>query len=73
MSSVRDRKHIGVLHRANIEIFWIRDTDTVKGILGYPREIIRREREGGRLVTFTEINDWPDGDKVVMGVDIQIM
>ena len=72
-SSVGDREKLEFLHRSNINIFWSRDTATMKGILGHTKEIVRREREGGMLVPFSEINDWPVGDKVGIDVAIQIM
>ena len=45
----------------------------MKGILGYTKEIVRRAREGGRLLTLIEINDCPSRDKVGMGVAIQML
>ena len=45
----------------------------MKGILGYTKEIVRRERERGRLVPFSEINPWPIRDEVGMGVAIQML
>ena len=46
-TSVGDRNTLYVLRRENLDIFWSRDTATVKGIIGYTYKIIRREREGG--------------------------
>ena len=45
----------------------------MKGVLGYTKEILRRAREGGSLVPFTEINTCRVRDKVVMSMAIQIM
>ena len=49
-SSVWDREKLEFLHRSNINIFWTRDTATMKGVLWYTNKIINRAREGGRLV-----------------------
>ena len=72
-SSVGDRQALDVLRRANIDIFWSRNTATMKDILGYTKEIVSRAREGGRLVPLPEINDWPVRDNVCMGVAIQML
>ena len=37
--NVGDRCTLNVLRRANLYIIWSRDTATVKGILGYTKEI----------------------------------
>ena len=71
--SIGDRYTLDVLRRANLDIFWSRNTDTVKCILGYTKEILMRAREGGRLVPLPEINVWPIREEVGMGVDIQIL
>ena len=71
--SVGERETLGVLCRANIDIFWSQYTATMKGILGYKKEILRRAKEGGRLMPLTEINSWPIGDKVGMDMDIQML
>ena len=45
----------------------------MKGILGYTKEIERRESEGVRLVPLPEINPCPVWGRVVMGVSIQMV
>ena len=45
----------------------------MKCILGYTKEIKMRAREGRRLVPLPEIYPWPVGDRVGMGVAIQIL
>ena len=45
----------------------------MKCILGYTKEILRMAREGGRLVPFIEIDTWPIGENVGMGMDIKIL
>ena len=72
-SSEGDRQPLDMLYRANFDIFWSRYAATVKGVLGYTKEILRRAREGGSLVPFTEINTCRVRDKVVMSMAIQIM
>ena len=64
---------LNFFRRVNLGIFWSRETSTMKGILGYTKEIVRRAREGGRLLTLIEINDCPSRDKVGMGVAIQML
>ena len=59
-----------MLCRANLDIVWSRDTSTVKGILGYTKEIVRRARKWGRLVPYLEINNWTVRYKVDMGMAI---
>ena len=70
---VGDRQTLDVLPRFNLNIFWSRGTSTVKGILGHTKEIVRRERGGGRLVTLPEINYWPVRYEVGMDMANQIM
>ena len=64
---------LDLLRSDNINIFWSRDTSMVKGILGYTKEIERRERGIGRLELLPEINLWPVGDRIGMGVAIGIL
>ena len=71
--SVGDKQTLNVLRRSNLDIFWSWDTATVKGILGYKKEIVRRSREGRRLTQLPEVNAWPVGDEVVTGVAIQML
>ena len=73
MPRVGGRQTLDVLRRSILNIFWIRDTSTVKGILGYTKEILRKSREGGRLVPLQKINPWTVGYKLGMGMDIQIL
>ena len=35
--SLKDSQSLVVLHRANLEIFWSRDTSTINGMLGYAK------------------------------------
>ena len=70
---IGDRHKLDVLRRANPDIFWSRDTATVKGVLRCTKEIERRAREEGMLVPLPVINPWPVRDGVGMGVAIQIL
>ena len=45
--SVGDSQTLDVLRRANFDIFWSRETENMKIILGYTKEIVRRAREEG--------------------------
>ena len=64
---------LNILNRANLDIIWSRDTATVKFILGYTKEIVRRAKEGVRLVAFPKINTLTVRYKVVMVMDIQML
>ena len=71
--SIWDRQMLNVLRRANLDIFCSWYTATVKVILSLTKEIVRRERGGGRLVTLPEINSWPVRYEVGMDMANQIM
>ena len=62
-----------MLQKDNLAIVCSWDTANVNGILGYTKEIKSRPKEGGRLVTLPEIKPWPVGDRVGIGVAIQIL
>ena len=71
--SVGDRHTINVLHKTKIDIFCSWYIATAIGLLGQKKEILRRAREGWKLVTFPEINAWPVGGNMGIGVSIQIL
>ena len=51
--NIWDRHTLDVLCRANLDIFWSQDTSTMKGVLGYTKEILRKSREGGEVGAIT--------------------
>ena len=65
-----DSQTLAVLRRSNLDIFWSRRTSTIHGILGYAKELVRRDREAVRAVPLPAVTAWQLGDEVGMGVEI---
>ena len=66
-----DRQTLAVLHRSNLDIFWICDTSTIHVMLGYEKELVIRSREVVRSVLFPTITVLQVVDEGGMGVAIQ--
>ena len=73
LGSLTDRQTLAVLRRSNLDIFWIRNTSTIHGILGYAKELVRRYSEAGRPVPLIAITAWLVSDEVGMVVVIHIV
>ena len=50
-----DIQRLELPNRANLDIFWRRDTSTIHEMLGYAKEVARISREAGIVVLFTAI------------------
>ena len=67
-----DTQKLAVLNRANLDIFWTRDTSTIHGMFGYGKELVRRDRGEVRAFPLPTIPDWTVVNEVGMGVAIHM-
>ena len=68
LDSLADKSAMRVIRRANIDMFWSRESRTVAGEVGYLKELIRRARETKRPVSLKKFTPWPLADNEGMGV-----
>ncbi len=73
MDSAADTWNLDVIRRANLDLFWSRDSSTVSGIRSGMKELIRRAKAFGRKVPMSPVLPWPVDDKEGMGVVIAIL
>ena len=62
-----------VIRRANLDLFWSRETRTVKGSFGYIKEIITNSTSLGRRVPLEPFSPWPVMDREGMGIAILML
>ena len=68
VSSWADTHNLRLIRRANLDMFWSRETSTVQGIRGHLTEIVRRSKVYGRKVPLEEVTPWEVGDREGMGI-----
>ena len=71
--SLADSQTFVVLQIDHLDIFGSRDTETIHGMLGFAKELVRISRGEGREDPFPVIIAWTVGDEVGMGVEIHIL
>ena len=64
---------LGIILRANLDLFWSREVSTVRRIRDGLKELVRRARLSGRRVTLEYITPWNLGEGVEMGLNIAIL
>ena len=71
--SLSDSNCLGLLRRANLDMFWSRETLTVSGVVGSLKEIIRRAHASDRPVPLDEFSPWPVHDSEGMGLALVML
>ena len=71
--NLADSQTLAVLRRANLDIFWSRETSTIHGMLGYAKELVSRSREADRAFPLPAITACLVDDEGGMGVAIQML
>ena len=64
---------LGEIQRANLNLFWIREAITVRGISGGLKELVRHAREAVRRSPLEEMTPWNVGEDVGTGTEIRIL
>ena len=68
-----DNSALRVIRRANLDVFWSRESRTVSCEVGGLKELIRRAREGNRPIPLEKFTPWPLGDNEGMGVAMSML
>lgn len=63
-----DDLNLALIRRANLDMFWSRETSTVKGLRGYLQDIIDQCVSYGRSVPLEPMTPWKVEDKQGMGI-----
>ena len=71
--SFADKCVLTCLRRANLDVFWSRESSTVKSVGGYLKEIVRRAKEADRPVPLEPFEPWRVEDKQGMGIAIMML
>jgi len=73
LDSPADKSAMRVIRRANIDMFWSRESRTMAGEVGYLKELIRRARETNRPVSLEKFTPWPLADNEGMGLAMSML
>ena len=73
MDSTADLWNLSLIRRANLDMFWSRDSSTVSGIRGNTKELIRRAKTYGRKIPLSPMSPWPVDDLEGMGVVLAML
>ena len=68
-----DRQELKLIRRANLDMFWSRESSTVKGIIYDIKDIIKRLGWRDRIIPLSDITPWDLGDKCGMGVALLML
>ena len=71
--SFADQCVLACLRRANLDMFWSRETSTIKSVVGYLREIVRRADTAERPVPLEPFEPWGVEDRQGMGIAIMML
>ena len=71
--SYGDKCVIACLRRANLDVFWSRESSTTKSVVGYLREIVRRAKTAGRMVPLEPFEPWGVEDRQGVGIAIMML
>ena len=63
-----DNFNLALIRRANLDMFWSRETTTVSGVRGQLKDILDQCRSYGRMVPLEPMEAWEVGDKQGMGL-----
>ena len=68
-----DTKLLSLIRRVNLDMFWSRESSTIKGNLSRTKEIIRRWSTHGGYTPLNEFDSWKAEDKMGMGMAITML
>ena len=68
-----DEQELIFLKRANLDMFWSRESGTVKGIVYDLKDIIKRSSWRGRSIPLSLMSPWEIGDSVGMGIALLML
>ena len=68
-----DRQELKLIRRANLDMFWSRESSTVKGIIYDIKDIVKRLSWRDRIIPLSDITSWNLGDRCGMGVALLML
>ena len=68
-----DEQELIFLRRANLDMFWSRESGTVKGLVYDMKDIIKRASWRGRLIPLTRVTPWDIEDSMGMGIALLML
>ena len=68
-----DEQELIFLRRANLDMFWSRESGTVKGLVYDMKDIIKRASWRGRLIPLTRVTPWDIDDSMGMGIALLML
>ncbi len=72
-SSLSDDRELALIRRANLDMFWSRESSTVSQTMGSLKELIGGAKSAGRLIPLEGMTPWKVGDDEGMGVAIAML
>ena len=71
--SFADKCVLACLRRANLDMFWSRESSTVQGVVGYLKEIVHRADTAERPVPLEPFEPWGVEDQQGMGITVMML
>ena len=68
-----DTKLLKLIRRVNLDIFWSRESSTIKGNLSRVKETMRRWEHRGGFIPLSDFKAWRSTDKMGMGIAITML
>ncbi len=68
-----DAVELALIRRANLDVFWSRETNTVQQTVGNLKELVASATAAGRLVPLEPMEPWPVADQEGMGVAVAML
>jgi hypothetical protein len=72
-NSYADANELRFIRRANLDMFWSRAEGTVRSSIGDLKQIVEGSISKGRMVPLVELEPWPVGDDVGMGIALLML
>ena len=72
-NSYADSNELSFIRRANLDMFWSRAEGTVRSSVGELKQITEGSIAKGRVVPLAELEPWPVGDELGMGIALLML